>query len=95
MTVKLLTELHLELLTIKGSCTGSSESTLVKMPHFWKSSVAAQLCNGLGLFFIHLIVYAAANFLNFLLFTTIHGSMAYDGKISGFVVLLFILFDLI
>ena len=25
----------------KGSCTGSSESTLVKMPHCWKSHVAA------------------------------------------------------
>ena len=31
MTVKLLTEHHLEFLSLKGGCTGSSESTLVKM----------------------------------------------------------------
>ena len=30
MTVKLLTEYHLEFLSLKGGCTGSSESTLVK-----------------------------------------------------------------
>ena len=35
MTVNLLTKLPLELLT--GGCTGSSESTLVKMPHCWQS----------------------------------------------------------
>ena len=28
MTVKLLTDDHLEFLTLKGGCTGSSESTL-------------------------------------------------------------------
>ena len=44
MTVKLLTEHHLEFLSLKGGCTGSSESTLVKMPHCWKSHVTAQLC---------------------------------------------------
>ena len=43
MTVKLLTEHHLEFLSLKGGCTGSSESTLVKMPHCWKSHVTAQL----------------------------------------------------
>ena len=37
MIVKLLTEHHLEFLSLKGGCTGSSESTLVKMPHCWKS----------------------------------------------------------
>ena len=31
MIVKLLTERHLEFLSLKGGCTGSSESTLVKM----------------------------------------------------------------
>ena len=30
MSVKLLTKHHLELLSLKGGCTGSSESTLVK-----------------------------------------------------------------
>ena len=43
MSVKLLTEHHLEFLCLKGSCKGWSESTLVKMPHCWKSRVTAQL----------------------------------------------------
>ena len=43
MRVKLLTEHHLEFLSLKGGCTGSSESTLVKMPHCWKSHVMAQM----------------------------------------------------
>ena len=42
MSVKLPTEHNLEFLSLKGGCTGSSESTLVKMPHCWKSHVAAQ-----------------------------------------------------
>ena len=33
MIVKLLTEHHLEFLSFKGGYRGSSESTLVKMPH--------------------------------------------------------------
>ena len=43
MTVKLLTEHNLEFLSLKRGCTASSESTLVKIPHFWKSHVAAQI----------------------------------------------------
>ena len=43
MSVKLLTEHHLEFLSLKKGCTGLSESTLVKMPHCWKSRVTAQL----------------------------------------------------
>ena len=43
MNVKLLTEQHLEFLILKESCTGSFESTLVKMPHCWKSHVTAHL----------------------------------------------------
>ena len=43
MTVKLLTEHHLEFLNLKGGCTGLSESTLVKMLHCWKSHVRAQI----------------------------------------------------
>ena len=34
-----------EFLSLKGGCTGSSESTLVKMPYCLKSHVAAQLCD--------------------------------------------------
>ena len=41
MNVKLLTGHHFEFLSLKGDCTGSSEPTLVKMPHCWKSHVAA------------------------------------------------------
>ena len=43
MSVKLLAEHHLEFLSLKGGCTGSSESIFVKMPHCWKSHVTAQL----------------------------------------------------
>ena len=43
MTLKLLTEHHLEFLRLKGGCTDSSESTLVKMQHCWKSHVRAQI----------------------------------------------------
>ena len=43
MSVKLLNEYHLEFLSLKGDSKGSSESTLVKMPHWWKSHVAAHL----------------------------------------------------
>ena len=46
MSVKLLTEHHLEFLTLKGGHTGSSESTLVKMPHYWKSHVTTHLPEG-------------------------------------------------
>ena len=44
MNVKLLTEHLLEFLSLKGGCTGLSESSLGKMPHYWKSHVVAQLC---------------------------------------------------
>ena len=42
MIVKLLTEHHLEFLSFKRGCRGSSESTHVKMPHCWKSHALAQ-----------------------------------------------------
>ena len=42
MIVKLLTEHHLEFLSLKGGCRGSYESALVKMPHCWKSHATAQ-----------------------------------------------------
>ena len=41
MIVKLLTAHHLEFLSLKEGCTGSSESRLVKLPHCWKSHVTA------------------------------------------------------
>ena len=43
MIVKLLTEHFLDFLSLKEGCTGSSESTHVKMPHCWKSHATAQI----------------------------------------------------
>ena len=43
MSFKLLTEHHLEFLSLTGGCTGSCESTIVKMPLCWKSNVTAQM----------------------------------------------------
>ena len=43
ISVKLLFELNLVFLSITGGCTGSSESTLVKMAHCWKSHVTVQI----------------------------------------------------
>ena len=43
MSVMLLTEHHLVFLSLIGGYTGSPDFTLVKMPHCWKSHVAAQI----------------------------------------------------
>ena len=43
MIVKLLTEHHLEFLSLKGGCTGLPESIHVKMLHCWKSHVTAHI----------------------------------------------------
>ena len=43
MIVKLLTEHHLEFLSLKGGGTVSYESTLVKMPHCWTSRATAHM----------------------------------------------------
>ena len=43
MTVKLLSEHHLVFLSVKVGCTCSSESSLVKIPHCWKSHVEAHM----------------------------------------------------
>ena len=43
MIVKLLTEYHLEFLSLKGGCRGLSESTHVKMPHCSKSHALAHI----------------------------------------------------
>ena len=47
MSVKLLTEHHLMFLSLTGGCTGSSESTLVKMSHCLKSHVVAHYLESL------------------------------------------------
>ena len=60
MIAKLLTEHHLQLLSLKGRCTGSSESSLVKMPHCLKSHELAHLVvlkpRGLANYFIYLSI---------------------------------------
>ena len=43
MNIKLLNEHNLEFLSLKEGYTGSSESIHVKMPHCWKSHVAAHI----------------------------------------------------
>ena len=43
MIDKLLSEHHLERLSLNGGCRGSSESTFVKMSNCWKSHALAQI----------------------------------------------------
>ena len=49
MIVELLTEHHLEFLSLKGGCRGPSESTLAKMSNCWKSHAAAHMIKVLKL----------------------------------------------
>ena len=44
MIVNLPTDNHLEFLSLKGGCRGSSESTHVKIPHCWISHALASTC---------------------------------------------------
>ena len=43
MNINLLADYRLEFLSLKGGCTGSSESIHVKMSHCWKSHVTAHI----------------------------------------------------
>ena len=52
MSVTLLTEHHLEFLSLTEGYTGLSESTLAKMPHCWKSHVVAQI----GFYFCGVVI---------------------------------------
>ena len=52
MIVKLLTEHHLKFLSLKGGCTGPSESTHVKMPHYWRSHATAQMLTTVDLMIV-------------------------------------------
>ena len=53
MIVKLLTEHHLEFLSLKGGCGGLSESTLVKMSNCLKSHALAHLLSLLVFLDVH------------------------------------------
>ena len=48
MIVKLLTEHHLEFLSLKGGCRGSSESTHVKMPNIMHWLICV-ICDIIGI----------------------------------------------
>ena len=69
ISFKLLTEYYLELLSLTGGCTGLSESTLVKLPHCWKSHVTAQMLIGYSIFLINIylgiLVIQLGTFVNF------------------------------
>ena len=54
MTVKLLTEHHLEFLSLTGGWTGSSESTHVKMPHVGNHVSRLNLYRGV---YVMMVVY--------------------------------------
>ena len=43
MNSKFLTEHHLQFLSLKGGCTFSSESILVKVSYCWKAHVVAHM----------------------------------------------------
>ena len=43
MIVKLLTDYHLEFLSLTGGCRGSTESTLDNISNCWKSHAAAYI----------------------------------------------------
>ena len=60
MIVKLLTEHYFEFLSLKGGCTGSSESTHVKMPNCLKYHATAQLCFT-GYIHVHFTILATSN----------------------------------
>ena len=59
MMVKLLTVHNMEFPSLKGVCTGLSESTLVKMPHFRKFHATAHI-------FILRTTYPTLNFCDLL-----------------------------
>ena len=66
MSVKLLTEHHLEFLSIKGGCKGSSESALVKLPHCLESHVKAHiLFDFINLTQVHNFTVSAQNIFTF------------------------------
>ena len=67
MTVQLLTEYHLEFLSLKEGCTGTSESTLVKMPHCWKSHYQ-QIRKEKDVYLVWHLLYACSHALDFFYF---------------------------
>ena len=71
MSVKLLTEYHLEFLSLKGVCTGSSEATLVKMPHCLKSHVTTQITSEIACRSLSKISQFQTNFSDYIIYSQI------------------------
>ena len=67
MSVKLLTEQCLEILSLKGDCIGSSEATIVKMPHCWKSCVTAHYVYAMAICMESVLVFGRDNQAHFML----------------------------
>ena len=61
MIVKLLTEHHLECLSLKGGCRGSSESALVKMSIFFEISCRVSNVNNKRLLTTRIIIRPVIN----------------------------------
>ena len=58
--------LCVEFLSLTGGCTRLSESTLVEMPHCWKSHAAAQLCD-FGISWLYSLAFCEIAFNNFVM----------------------------
>ena len=56
MSFKLLTENRLEFPSLTEGYTGSSESTLVKLPHCWKSRHGSNSCENFQILQIYSII---------------------------------------
>ena len=63
MIVKLLTEHHLEFLSLKWGCRGSSDCTLVKMCNCWKSHGAAQIICKVHVFLTYFSIHFSSGIL--------------------------------
>ena len=73
MIVKLLTEHHLEFLSLKGGCTGMSESSPVKMSNCWKSHATAQIWFWYISYGFALIIFLTYSLKNVFYFSIISG----------------------
>ena len=65
----------MEILSLKGGCTGSSESTFMKMPHCWKWHVAAHILLVMAL--ISLVYYNWSSYHN-LVVTLVFRASSWD-----------------
>ena len=81
MTIKLLIKQHLEFLSLKGGCRGSSESVPVKIPQCWKSRRGSIMLKLVGKKVKKLFTISYA--LKFVTHTFILHFFLYTGKEQG------------